>query len=95
MNSVDKIGFMLFYGEAPEAICYGYMELNQDGTMIALYNSCGEEIDLLGGHEFVRIRALGKFDNEDRDNFLLLVRKRSPSLFHFLRRRYRIFEGRE
>lgn len=73
MNSVDKIRFLLFYGEAPEATCYGYMELNRDGNMIALYNSYGEEIDLFGGHEFVRVRALGKFDDEDRDNFYSLL----------------------
>ncbi|MWC29132.1 hypothetical protein [Paenibacillus sp. MMS18-CY102] len=73
MNSVDKIKFLLFYGEAPEAACYGYLELNQDGNMIALYNSYGEEIDMFGGHEFVRIRALGKFDDEDRDNFYSLL----------------------
>lgn len=29
MNSVDKIRFSLFYGEAPEAACYGYMERNR------------------------------------------------------------------
>lgn len=73
MNSVYKIRFLLFYGEAPDTSCYGYMELNQDGNMIALYNSSGEEIDMFGGHEFVRIRALGKFDNEDRDNFYSLL----------------------
>ncbi|MZQ82728.1 hypothetical protein GQF01_11510 [Paenibacillus sp. 5J-6] len=73
MNSVYKIRFLLFYGKAPETTCYGYMELNQDGNMIALYNSSGEEIDMFGGHEFVRIRALGKFDNEDRDNFYSLL----------------------
>ncbi|MNW42508.1 hypothetical protein D3C74_196810 [compost metagenome] len=33
----------------------------------------GEEIDMCGGHEFVRIRTLGKFDNEDRDNFYNLL----------------------
>lgn len=73
MNSVNKIRFLLFYGAVPEATCYGYMELNQDGNMIALYNSYGEEIDMFGGHEFVRVRALGKFDNEDRDNFYSLL----------------------
>ncbi|BFT76138.1 hypothetical protein [Paenibacillus sp. P36] len=73
MNSVYKIKFLLFYGEAPDTTCYGYMELNQDGTMIALYNSSGEEIDMFGGHEFVRIRAIGKFNNEDRDNFYSLL----------------------
>ncbi len=31
MHRVIKIRFTLFYGEAPEAKCYGYMELNQDG----------------------------------------------------------------
>lgn len=49
------------------------MELNRDGNIIALYNSCGEEIDMFGGHEFVRVRALGKFDDEDRDNFYSLL----------------------
>ncbi|GGG59342.1 hypothetical protein [Paenibacillus radicis (ex Gao et al. 2016)] len=73
MNSLDKIRFLLFYGEAPETTCYGYMELNQDGMMIALYNSYGEEIDMFGGHEFIRVRSLGKFDNEDRDNFYSLL----------------------
>ncbi|MFB7817649.1 hypothetical protein ACFC0X_26190 [Paenibacillus chitinolyticus] len=73
MNSVDKIRFMLLYGEAPEANCYGYMELNQDGDMIALYNRYGEEIDMYGVHEFVRVRSLGKFDDEDRDNFYSLL----------------------
>ncbi|WP_141503876.1 hypothetical protein [Paenibacillus luteus] len=73
MNSVDKIKFLLFFGEAPVATCYGYMELDRDGDMIALYNSYGEEINMFGEHEFVRIRALGKFDNEDRDNFYSLL----------------------
>ncbi|MNE64014.1 hypothetical protein D3C80_1593980 [compost metagenome] len=73
MHKVIKIRFTLFYGEAPETKCYGYMELNQNGHMIALYNSYGEEIDMCGGHEFVRIRTLGKFDNEDRDNFYNLL----------------------
>ncbi|MDR6552371.1 hypothetical protein [Paenibacillus qinlingensis] len=73
MNSVEKIKFLLLYGKAPEATCYGYMELNRDGHMISLYNSSGEEIDMFGGHEFVRVRALGKFDNEDRDHFYSLL----------------------
>lgn len=73
MNRVDKIRFMLLFGEAPEEEYYGYMELNQDGNMIALYNRYGEEIDMYGGHEFVRVRTLGKFDNEDRDNFYSLL----------------------
>ncbi|GKS13418.1 hypothetical protein YDYSY3_44180 [Paenibacillus chitinolyticus] len=73
MNSVDKISFLLLYGEVPEAKCYGYMELNQDGDMIALYNGYGEEIDMYGVHEFVRVRSLGKFDDEDRDNFYSLL----------------------
>ncbi|WKL04418.1 hypothetical protein Q0F98_15765 [Paenibacillus amylolyticus] len=73
MNSVDKIRFLLLNGEAPEANCYRYMELNRDGHMIALYNNCGEEIDMFGGHEFIRVRALGKFDDEDRDNFYSLL----------------------
>ncbi|WP_058300653.1 hypothetical protein [Gorillibacterium timonense] len=73
MNKVDKIRFTLLYGEAPEANGYGYMELNQDGHMIALYNRFGEEIDIYGGHEFVRVRTLGKFDDEDRDNFYSLL----------------------
>ncbi|WP_040950954.1 hypothetical protein [Gorillibacterium massiliense] len=73
MHNVIKIRFTLLYGEAPEAKCYGYMELNQNGNMIALYNSYGDEIDMYGGHEFVRERTLGKFDNEDRDNFYNLL----------------------
>lgn len=73
MNRVDKIRFILLYNKAPEANGFGYMELNQDGHMIALYNSYGEEIDMNGGHEFVRIRILGKFDDEDRDNFYSLL----------------------
>ncbi|UVI30272.1 hypothetical protein [Paenibacillus spongiae] len=73
MNRVDKIRFMLLYGEAPEAQCYGYMELDRDGHMIALYNRYGEQIDMYGGHEFVRVRTLGKFDDEDRDHFYSLL----------------------
>lgn len=73
MNRVDKIRFILLYGETPEVKCYGYMELNQDGNMIALYNSYGEEIEMCGGHEFVRVRTLGEFDSEDRDNFYDLL----------------------
>ncbi|KQO18428.1 hypothetical protein [Paenibacillus sp. Leaf72] len=73
MNRVEKIRFTLLYNEAPEADCYGYMELNRDGTMIALYNKYGEEIDMNGGHEFVRVGTLGKFDDEDRDNFYSLL----------------------
>ncbi|ETT77193.1 hypothetical protein C173_05116 [Paenibacillus sp. FSL R7-277] len=73
MNSVDKIRFLLFFGEEPEAACYGYIERNRDGHMIALYNSNGEEIDMYGGHQFVRVQALGKFDDEDRDNFYSLL----------------------
>ncbi|WP_411829795.1 hypothetical protein [Paenibacillus ehimensis] len=34
--------FTLFCAEAPEATCYGYMELNQDGNMITLYHRYGE-----------------------------------------------------
>ncbi|MEK3826144.1 MULTISPECIES: hypothetical protein [Paenibacillus] len=33
----------------------------------------GEEIDLFGGHEMVKVRTLGKFDDEDRDNFYSLL----------------------
>lgn len=73
MHSVDKVRFLLFYGEVPEATCYGYMELDQGGDMVALYNGYGEEIDRLGGHEMVRVRALGRFDEEDRDNFYSLL----------------------
>jgi len=73
MNRVDKIRFVLLFGEAPEANCCGYMELNRDGNMIALYNRYGEEIDMYGGHEFVRVRTLGKFDDEDRDHFYSLL----------------------
>ncbi|WP_338554255.1 hypothetical protein [Paenibacillus sp. KS-LC4] len=73
MNRVDKIRFIRLYNKAPEGNAFGYMELNQNGHMIALYNSYGEEIDMNGGHEFVRIRILGKFDDEDRDNFYALL----------------------
>ncbi|SCW65951.1 hypothetical protein SAMN04487970_102561 [Paenibacillus tianmuensis] len=73
MNRVDKIRFMLLYGEAPETQCYGYMELDRKGNMIALYNRYGEEIDMFGGHEFVVVRTLGKFDDEDRDHFYSLL----------------------
>ncbi|MNN49719.1 hypothetical protein D3C81_1642640 [compost metagenome] len=73
MHRVIKIRFTLFYGKAPEANGYGYMELNQDGHMIALYNSYGEEIDMYGGHEYIRVRTLGKIDEEDRDNFYSLL----------------------
>lgn len=73
MHKVIKIRFTLINGEAPEAKCNGYMELNEDGNMIALYNRYGEEINLYGGHEFIKVRTLGKFDNEDRDNFYSLL----------------------
>ncbi|MEK8129008.1 hypothetical protein WMW72_13980 [Paenibacillus filicis] len=73
MHSVVKIRFILLYGETPETKCYGYMELNQDGNMIALYHTSGEEIDMYGGHEFVQVRTLGTFDNEDRDHFYSLL----------------------
>lgn len=73
MNRVDKIRFVLLYGEAPEVQCYGYMELNREGNMIALYNGHGEEIDMYGGHEFVKVRTIGKFDDEDRDHFYSLL----------------------
>lgn len=73
MHRVDKVRFILFYGEAPEAACYGYMELNDEGHMIALYNHHGEEVDLHGGHEIARVRTLGQFDNDDRDNFYSLL----------------------
>ncbi|GED57201.1 hypothetical protein BFO01nite_13330 [Brevibacillus formosus] len=43
--------------------------------MIALYNGYGEEIGMYGGHEFVRIRTLGQFDDEDRDNFYSLLER--------------------
>lgn len=73
MNSVDKIRFLLYNGEEPKADCYGYVERDRNGHRIALYNSNGEEIDMYGGHQFVRVRALGKFDDEDRDNFYSLL----------------------
>lgn len=73
MHKVIKIKFTLFYGEAPEANGDGYMELDRDGNMIALYNRYGEEIDMYGRHEFIRVQTLGKFDNEDRDNFYSLL----------------------
>ncbi|MFC3799227.1 hypothetical protein [Cohnella sp. GCM10012308] len=73
MNSVDKIRFIRLYGEAPDAECYGYSESDGDGHMIALFNSYGEEINMYGGHEYVKIRSLGKFDDEDRDHFYSLL----------------------
>ncbi|MFD0590969.1 hypothetical protein ACFQZE_23525 [Paenibacillus sp. GCM10027627] len=73
MHRVDKIRYTLFYGEVPEGPYYGYMELDRKGTTIALYNSYGEEIDMYGGHEFIKIRSLGKFNEEDRDNFYCLL----------------------
>ena len=73
MNRLDKIRFSLFYGEPAGESCYGYMELDRDGNMIALYNKHGEEIAMYGGHEFVRERSLGKFDDRDRDNFYSLL----------------------
>ncbi|WP_168120761.1 hypothetical protein [Paenibacillus sp. HB172176] len=73
MHRVDKIRFMLLYGKAPEAECYGYIELNQDDHMIALYNHYGEEIDMNGGHEMVRVRTIGKFDDTDLDHFYSLL----------------------
>ncbi|WP_135554513.1 hypothetical protein [Paenibacillus cymbidii] len=73
MHRLDKVKFTLFYGKMPETACYGYMESDREGGMVALYNQYGEEIDLYGGHEFVRVRSLGKFDDEDRDNFYSLL----------------------
>jgi len=73
MNRVDKIRFIRLYGETPEADSYGYMELDKGGNMIALYNKHGEEIDMYGGHEFVKVLTIGKFDDEDRDNFYSLL----------------------
>lgn len=73
MNRVDKIRFMLLYGEVPEAHYYGYMELDPNGNMIAIYNKFGEELDMGGGHEVVKVRTLGHFDDEDRDNFYSLL----------------------
>jgi len=73
MHRVDKIRFLLLYGKVQEEQCYGYMELDRNENMIALYNKYGEELDMYGGHEFVKIRTLGKFDDEDRDNFYSLL----------------------
>ncbi|MFF2483768.1 hypothetical protein [Paenibacillus sp. NPDC058071] len=73
MHKVIKIRYTLYYGETPDAKCFGYMELNQEGNMIALFNGYGEEIDMYGGHEFIKVRSLGKFDNEDRDHFYSLL----------------------
>ncbi|CAM4474491.1 hypothetical protein [Paenibacillus typhae] len=75
MHSVDKIRFTLFYGETPQADSYGYMELNREGNMIALYTKDGEEMDIYGGHEFVRVSTLGRFDDRDRDNFYSLLER--------------------
>ncbi|SDF68523.1 hypothetical protein SAMN04488542_1157 [Fontibacillus panacisegetis] len=71
MNRVDKIRFMILYVEASESD--GDMELNQEGNMIVLYNRYGKEVGMFCGHEFVRVRTLGKFDDEDRDNFYSLL----------------------
>ncbi|MFD0960707.1 hypothetical protein [Paenibacillus chungangensis] len=71
--AVAKIKFKLFYGKVTVTPCYGYMELDRDRHMIALYNWYGEEIELHGGHEIVRIRTLGQFDNDDRDHFYSLL----------------------
>jgi len=49
------------------------MELNTDGHMIALFNKHGEELDMNGGHEVIKVKMLGKFDNEERDNFYDLL----------------------
>ncbi len=73
MNRLDKIRFVLLYGKPPEDMCYGYMELDPDGHMIGLYNKFGEELDLYGGHEVVKVRTLGTFDDEDRDHFYSLL----------------------
>ncbi|WP_042196500.1 hypothetical protein [Paenibacillus camerounensis] len=75
MHSVDKIRFTLFYGEPPQPDSYGYMELNREGNMIALYTKDGEEMDIYGGHEFIRVGTLGKFDDKDRDHFYTLLEK--------------------
>lgn len=57
MHKVIKIRYTLFYGELPEANSYGYMELNQDGNMIASTHryveklACMADMNLLGyGH---------------------------------------------
>lgn len=73
MHRMDKIRFVILFGEPPEEPCYGYMELNPDGHMIALFNKHGEELDMNGGHEVIKVKTLGKFDNEDRDNFYDLL----------------------
>jgi hypothetical protein len=41
--------------------------------MIALCNMYGEEINMYGGHEYVRVRTLGKFDGEGRDHLYSLL----------------------
>lgn len=73
MHRVDKIRFTLLNGETPEGECYGYMELDRDGHMIALYNKFGEELNVYGGHEIVKVRTLGQFDDDDRDYFYSLL----------------------
>ncbi|REK75168.1 hypothetical protein [Paenibacillus paeoniae] len=73
MHRVDKIKFVLFFGKPLEEPCYGYMEMNSDGQLIALFNKHGEELDMNGGHEVIKVKTLGKFDNEDRDNFYDLL----------------------
>jgi hypothetical protein len=75
VHRVDKIRFTLVNSTAPEEEAYGYVELNREGHMFAIYNKDGEEMDLYGGHEFVIVRALGKFDEEDRDNFYDLLER--------------------
>ncbi|MEO3945800.1 hypothetical protein [Gorillibacterium sp. CAU 1737] len=73
MHRVIKIRYTLFYGGEPEANANGYMELNAEGHLIALFNQHGEEIDLYGGHEYVKVRTLGTFNNDDRDDFYSLL----------------------
>ncbi|MDF2836430.1 MAG: hypothetical protein K0Q63_2070 [Paenibacillus sp.] len=73
MHKVIKIRFTLYFGEMPGADCFGYAELNGDGHKIGLYNGYGEEIDMFGAHEYVKVRSLGKFDNDDRDDFYSLL----------------------
>lgn len=36
MHRVDKIKFMIFFGEAPQTPCFGYMELGRSGHRLRI-----------------------------------------------------------
>lgn len=46
----------------------------ESGWQYDLYNMYGEEINMYGGHEYVRVRTLGKLDGEGRDRFYSLLK---------------------